>query len=142
MDWQTEVRDLHDFFAGWFSGTEPADAIERLEVALHPAFTIVGTDGAVTDRLSIVSAVAAGHGLGPTEIEVVDLCDLFVSDRVVVGRYDEWQRHTRDSAPTTNGRRSTAVFVRSLAAPNGVAWLTVHETALGAESEAPRFTGG
>ena len=130
MDWQSEVRDLHDFFARWISGDEPAEALGRLEAVLHPSFTIVGPEGAVADRPGIIAAVASAHGLRGTAIEVREFHELFASDRIVIGRYDEWQQHDDGAAGSGNGRRSTTVFVRWDDAPHGVAWLTVHETAL------------
>lgn len=129
-DWETEVRELHAFFEGWFTGELPPEAIERLEDAFHPSFTMVDPAGTVIVRAALIGDVAAAHGLGEVHIEVDNFHQLAVRDRLIVGRYDEWQHRARDGVVSINGRRSTAVFIPDRVAPCGVRWLTVHETAI------------
>ena len=86
--------------------------------------------GSITARVALIGDVAAAHGLGVVRIEVDNFHQLAARDRLIVGRYDEWQQRVRDGAAATNGRRSTVVFVPDREAPCGVRWLTVHETAI------------
>ena len=122
------MRELHEFFARWFSGWLEEDEIGRLEVALHPDFTIVGPTGATLDRDGIISGVRAGHGRGATSIDIHGLATLHQEDGILIGRYEEWQSRKLADVVEERRLRSTAVFVTDDAAPNGVRWLTVHET--------------
>lgn len=123
MNWITEVETLHDFFAAWFAGT--AESLERLEIALDPAFTIVGPDGVERSRAEIVDQIAAGEGRNSgVHISTADHALLSESRDVLVARY----RELHHSGAGSTSRISTVVFRRDTDAPNGVVWLRVHET--------------
>ena len=122
------MRELHEFFARWFSGWLDETEIERLDQALHPDFTIVGPTGGVLDKAGIVARVLASRGRSPTSIDIHSLETLSESDALVIGRYEEWQSRRSEGGVEERRLKSTAVFVPDAGAPNGLRWLSVHET--------------
>ena len=69
MEFETahaEVVRLHDFFAAWFRGELPEDAIETsLADALHKEFEIVPPSGAIMDRNVIIEAIRSARNTNP-----------------------------------------------------------------------------
>lgn len=123
MDWAREIDELHAFFAAWFRGT--VDSMERMEGVLAPGFTIVGPDGATMSRTETLAAVRAGHGRSPDlEITTSDHRLIATAGVVIVARYVE----THDRPDASSRRVSTVVFTADSGAPNGVRWVSVHET--------------
>lgn len=123
VDWQSEIDELHHFFEAYFLGTE--DAIDRVEAALHPDFTIVGPTGVLNDRAATIEAIRAGHGHTTSlRISVLDHRLLLANDEIVLASYIE--RH--DLAQAVNERLSTVAFVVDPSGPNGLRWLRVQET--------------
>jgi len=118
--WEREVRDLHRFFAAYFSGAETD--IGRLVDALAPGFRMIGPDGIERDRQGTIAAVAASCGAHDVEIEI-RAPRLVTEGPPLVVTYEEWQRMAGDDAFT--GRVSTAVFEPD---GDGVRWLHLHET--------------
>ena len=76
----------------------------------------------------VLAGVRNGHGARPGRIWIEEPALLFDSASLVVARYQEWQQEATDP----EGRLSTVVFERDGATPNGLRWLSVHETWLGA----------
>ena len=130
VNWQDEIDELHRFFEAYFLGTE--DAIDRVEAALHPDFTIVGPTGVVSDRAATIEAIRAGHGhTASLRISTLDHQLLWANDEIVLASYIE--RH--DLANAVNQRLSTVAFVVDPAGPNGLRWLRVQETWIGRDED-------
>jgi len=123
MDWRAEIIELHDFFHAYFLGQD--ESLDRVDAALHAGFTIVGPNGAVSDRATTLEMLRQGHA--HTQSLVITTLDhtlLHQTDEVLVASYVE--RHELSAA--TNDRLSTVVFAVDPAGPNGARWLRVHET--------------
>lgn len=130
---EREIRSLHDFFVGWYTGVPEQDAFDRFEGALAPSFEMVTPDGEVLARDDIVGYVRAErdtHDEFDIEIRNVETIDAHKGRSLL--RYEEWQKTATESknGTETEGRLSTALFVSSDTAPEGVEWLYLHETPL------------
>ncbi|NNC75012.1 MAG: DUF4440 domain-containing protein [Acidimicrobiia bacterium] len=125
MDWAREIDELHEFFEAWFRGL--AQSFERMEIALAPTFSIVGPRGTTMDRAETIAAVREGRGRSSSlRIGTSDHQLLAATPGLVVARYIE----THESDDHSTRRLSTAVFEPDETAPNGLVWVTVHETFL------------
>lgn len=130
-DWQREIEQLHDFFADWFRGrVENRDEVfGRFADVLAVDFSMVVPDGRTVPRAPLLQGLRASHGSRPSvEIRVEQPTLIVERDGVVVARYREWQRDSEGEST----RLSTVVFRRDAARPNGLVWVTVHETWMGA----------
>jgi hypothetical protein len=133
---RTEIDELHAFFEQWFNGDlEPSEAtLARFTDVMAPGFHIVSPDGAMRDRAAIIRLVREGHGSGLVDgkrtvrIWIEHLALRASSDHVSVVTYEEWQERGGEQT----GRLSTAVLQNAPDTPNGLRWLHVHETWLGA----------
>ncbi|MHC4949005.1 MAG: DUF4440 domain-containing protein [Planctomycetota bacterium] len=127
-----EVEQLHAFFQAWFRGELPPDdeeAFARFADVLAPAFTMIDPAGRAGDRAATLAAVRSGHGAEPgMTIGIRDHRHRLSGGDLSLVTYEEWQ--TRGGV--TRGRVSSALFRANDATPNGVEWLHVHETWLGA----------
>lgn len=122
-----EIRELHQFFEGWLSGTLPEEgAFERLEQALAPGFRLIHPSGEWRARKEIISGLRKQHGSQPElTIEIRNAKLLRGGENRVLAAYEEWQRGQN----STDGRLSTVVFHRAEDnLPNGLRWEHVHET--------------
>lgn len=124
--WKTEIIELHEFFEDYFLGRLPLDALERADAAFDPHFTMVGPDGVLRNRVTIMQMLHDGHhhtddlSITTTEHHLIHED----ADTVVAGYVE---RHDlRDER--TNERRTSVVFLRDPAAPNGLAWRHAQET--------------
>ena len=103
----------------------------RFTAALHPDFSMVTPAGEILDRDTVLQVVREGHAsvdsTAPLRIEIRNLVNRLVSDDGAIVTYEEWQ-FTGDRLQ--NRRTSTAFFIRSPAAPAGVVWRHLHETAV------------
>ncbi|MFQ5558414.1 MAG: DUF4440 domain-containing protein [Acidimicrobiales bacterium] len=122
MDWVAEIEELHSFFDAWSRGEE-ADW-DRFESVIAPGFTIVDPDGIESDRATITRGVRDARGRGEMAIQTVDHRLVRESGDLLVARYVETQRRGDERTR----RVSTVVFGRDEAAPNGLVWVSVHET--------------
>lgn len=123
MDWAREIRDLHEFFEAWFLGT--ADSMQPMLDALVDDFTIVSPSGDVSDRVATIAAVESARAhTSSLRIRIRGDELLAATDELVVARYIE----SHDLVDRSNDRRSTVVFRVDPRRPNGLRWLTVHET--------------
>ena len=122
-----EVVDLHTFFQGWLGGVLPDDdaVFARFAAANDPAFTLISPDGSIADSVETSAWIRAAHGTRRGFRLWTDAHRMHFQDgNIALVTYREWQM--RDDA--TNVRLSTALFRIAPAAPNGVAWVHVHET--------------
>lgn len=121
--WEREIVELHEHFEAYFLGT--IDSLDRVEAALAPEFTMAGPDGGVAPRAKVMSALLAGHAHATSlRISISDTALLAAGDEFVVASYVE----NHELADRSNHRRTTVVFVKETAAPNGLQWLRAHET--------------
>ena len=89
---------------------------------------MVTPQGDVLTRAQVLAGVRDGHGARHVRIWIEEPALLWDSASIVIARYQEWQQEAADP----KGRVSTVVFERDGATPNGLRWLSVHETWLGA----------
>lgn len=124
-----EIIGLHDFFQAWLEGSAPAtDAVfARFLRATAPTFTLISPDGAAADRAATAAWIKAAHGTRRGFRLWTDEHRLCAGgDDWALVTYREWQ--TREGA--TSLRLSTALLLADAAAPTGLSWVHVHETAV------------
>ena len=126
-----EVIELHRFFEEWFNGDlEPtAEAFGRFSEVMAPRFELIQPSGERRDLDSLLNSLQAGHGKHRRDdsrmrIQIRDVRCQPLSGGLARVTYEEWQEIGGES----RGRISTALFRRTEASPNGVEWLSVHET--------------
>ena len=131
-----EVEALHAFFVRWLDAADPDPAMtpERFTGAAAAGFRLIAPSGGVLDRRTVVDWLAAsrasrGTRERPFRIWTEDIRAEAIVPGVCLVTYVERQ----DVPDGPNARRSTAVMVEQEGAPNGVAWLHVHETHIGRE---------
>lgn len=143
-----EVHELHDFFAAWYRGEHPEAAFTRVERALAEDFTIVTPDGERIEREPLLAGIREGRGEGTgmgagreategadagggdgdtegDEAFAIDARAVTVADVTEDRCLLTYEEHHE---PAGTARASSAWFRSSGTAPNGVAWLFVHET--------------
>ena len=122
-----EVIELHQFFEDWFSAklAQTDGNYGRMTVAMNPDFHIVGPDGRMMDYPTLEKGLWAGHNSRPNfKLWVDNVQTRPLSNDIALTTYEEWQ----EIDGQTTARLSTAVFCKKADAPNGVAWMHVHET--------------
>jgi hypothetical protein len=130
---RAEVAALHQFFADWFNAVvdDTDEVFARVADVLHASFAMVVPSGEVLDRAAVLARLRAAHASAdrnaPTRIEIRNVVNRVVDEDAALITYEEW-RFEGDRAPS--GRTSSAYFLRSTAAPNGVVWRHIHETSL------------
>lgn len=128
---EAEIVRLHRFFEGWFQGTLSRNALEHdLAAALHPDFENIQPAGTVMSRDLLLGAIAKGHGSNPDfriEIRDVRILGQWPGSGLTLAGYVEAQFGARNTTPSDNLRRSTALFERT---GRGLTWRYLHETAL------------
>ena len=121
--WREEIEELHDVFEAYFLGA--TDSLERVEAALGVDFTIVGPNGVESSRAETMQALVSGHGhTASLLITVTEPHLLIENDDLLIASYIE----NHQLVDRTNHRRSTVVFSKDDAGPNGLQWHRVHET--------------
>lgn len=127
--WKTEIIELHEFFEGYFLGTLPLEALDRAEAAFHPHFSMIGPDGDLRNRATILQMLHDGHH-HTDDLTITTSQHTLVHDDgdTIVATYVE--RHDlRDGR--SNERLTSVVFVPDGAAPNGLLWRHAQETWIG-----------
>lgn len=131
---EREVVELHAFLQDWLDGTAPrtAEAFERFRGVMGEGLIVISPRGSVTGRDDLLREFEASHGAlaekqGAFKIWIENfVCRRRLGGRVLV-TYEEW--HELDG--NRSARLSTVLFgpiAETAAAPNGLAWLHVHET--------------
>lgn len=123
----SEIVEIHDFFARWFSGRAgAATEFERCEQAFEAEFGMVTPDGRLLGRTEIVERLRTARGSvgAGFQITIEAITPLWQSAGAILVGYVEAQ--LLDGRPTR--RRSSALFQRRASAPNGAAWRHLHET--------------
>ena len=118
-----EIIELHAVFEQWFCGEGPT-SLDRVERVLAPDFTLVPPNGSLVRRSQLMIDLAQARGSRPTAITIEHPKMIWRSSDSCLAAYEEVQHHEG----YTTRRRSTALFLRSDLAPNGVVWQHVHET--------------
>lgn len=123
--WVQEVTELHAFFEAWLSGGAAVERLERLERVLDDGFTMVAPGGAVVSRADLLDRLRSARGQRPgLRITVDGFHTLHEGDAHVLARYAEHQ--------TVDGERrsriGTVFFAVDASCPNGLRWVSVHET--------------
>ena len=131
------VVGLHDFFVDWFAGKcaqEQAVFDERFVARMQPLFELVPPSGVVTNLERLTAILWQSYGSNPDfRIAIRNVRQVQWKDGWILVRYEEGQRNAKNSKPRDNGRISTAVLQLEPGAPQGLSWLTVHETWLPAD---------
>ncbi|PSK99000.1 hypothetical protein CLV63_104224 [Murinocardiopsis flavida] len=123
-----EIRRQHRFLQDWFAGTLPrtAEAFAPFAASTPPDFTFIDTSAARTSRPELLRQVESAHGAVPgLVIEVSEVSLIAAAGPLVIAGFTEV--HVTADARTT--RLVTAVLRHDPAAPGGLAWLHLHETA-------------
>lgn len=130
-----EVYDFHRFLIAWFTGKAARDELEfsRIPDVMAEDFQLVRPDGQVVDRNTLRHAIWRSWGAHarydpPFRIWVENFRSRTLSPTLQLVTYEEWQ----EVRGQIRGRMSTAIFRDDEHTPNGVVWLHVHETWLGA----------
>jgi hypothetical protein len=121
-----EVRDFHDFLAGWFSGGSPTggDVLAEQRRRFDPGLQYITPSGGVRDWAMIEDLLVETYGGEPSiDIEVRNALVRHADDHSVLVTYEEHQTGGIED----NSRLTTALFVPKPDAPNGVGWFHVHE---------------
>lgn len=121
-----EIARLHRFFVDWFGGQLPAtdESFAALEAALAPGFRMITPTGEALTRKELVGRLRGAHGSRNVLIETSPLSVQVLDGVRVLATYEE--RSTEDGL--TRVIVTTALFERAASAPNGLAWVHVHET--------------
>lgn len=130
---RAEIVGLHDFFERWFEGRLPDedDAFARVADALAEGFELIDPDGSRRDREEILVSIRSGHGSHAASgrsfgIRIENVEARALGEGLALATYEEWQSVDGEE----NGRVSSALFGSDPDAPDGVAWLHLHETRL------------
>jgi hypothetical protein len=130
-DCEREIRQLHDFFVGYYTGTR--EDFERVEAALDPDFELIHPSGEITDRKAVLDGIdstAGSYDPGAFEIEIRNVEPVEVCDRRALVRYEEWQTTPEE----TTGRLSTAYFSPAETSVATAQWHYLQETWLEPEA--------
>lgn len=127
MNIEQEINELHDFFQAWFASEVPQSQTEfgRVTHVLNDGFVLISPDGTMTARADLLEKIYAAYGGRPNfRIWIENFRLHHAEGGIAVATYEEWQT----IAEKTTARLSSAIFQTREDAPNGVAWLHVHET--------------
>jgi hypothetical protein len=125
--WQSEIVELHNFFIAWLGGELPktSEIFARFSAATAPGFALISPSGQLTERDALVQGLYEGHASRPKLQIWIERPALRVREGALsLVTYEEWQRE----AGRVTARQSSALFIEAPEAPNGLAWLHVHET--------------
>ena len=81
---------------------------------------MVGPGGERRDRDAVVRSLLDSHGSRTLAIRVENAESWALGGGLLLARYEEWL--------DDKGRVSSALFRENSDAPNGIEWVTVHET--------------
>ncbi len=130
---KTEIEALHQFFQDWFSGAiaQSEANFTRITRALSSEFALISPDGTLADYATVIGWLRGGYGSRPHfRLWTDKIAVRHQRGDLALATYEEWQEI--DGQITT--RLSTVLFGVNADAPQGVAWLHVHETWIGVDS--------
>ncbi len=125
-----EVRELHRFFADWFTGRlEPtAENFARFTGVMAEKFELISPTGARTRRQDLIEQLRGAHGSHrnpsqPFRIWIENIKARALSPGLHLVTYEEWQEREN----RRKGRLSTALLRAAPETPHGLEWLHLHE---------------
>lgn len=120
-----EVVDRHVFFADWLTGRLPETTLGGATRPFADGFRRIAPDGREMDRAALAAWLKANRGAMPDTftIAIDGIRTIAEMPDCVALCYRETQ-----AGQTPPVRIATALFVADDGAPNGVAWMHVHET--------------
>ena len=130
-----EIESLHVFFQEWLNGAIPggASGLTRVEDVLSDKFIIISPDARQTPREVLLQQLLSSHGAWQDgRIWIENMNGRSLSEELALVTYEEWQQ----TGEEVRGRLSSALFRRAPGAPEGVAWVHLHETWLPADRAA------
>ncbi len=121
-----EIVERHDAFVTWFTGKGDDSVIDEMMRCFAPSMVMAGPDGEVIPHDPLMQGLRDERGRREPEFEIAvsEVAPLWTSDDAVLMGYIERQFIGGERT----ARRSTALMIRDADAPNGVAWVHVHET--------------
>lgn len=123
---RTEVIERHAFFVDWFTGRADEAAMDASARVFPAEMRMIGPDGSISEGVAVAAMIRGARGGRPADFAIrveVHEARALAPDLALV-LYDEHQ----SVGGTASARRSSALFRAAPDAPNGVAWLLVHET--------------
>jgi hypothetical protein len=123
----TEIVDLHQFFQDWFNGDLGASTenFSRLGIALAPNFKMITPQGNLVERAPLVDSLNSAHNSRTgMRIWIKNVVLQHQLGETIIATYEEWQ----EIKSQVSARLSSATFKFDSDAPNGVAWVHLHET--------------
>lgn len=122
-----EIKGIHQFFEDWFNARlEQTEAnFARFTDTVADNFHIIGPNGQMTARLTLVDVLWKAHGQRPgVRLWVENIRLHYHLHDLLLVTYEEWQQQDEN----TTSRLSTVLFQET---PDGLRWLHVHETWFG-----------
>lgn len=130
-DCEREAIELHDFLRDWLIGALPrtTEAFARFRDVMGEGLDVISPLGTTTARDPLLAEFESIHGqlsakAGSFEIWIENFALKRHLGDTALCTYEEW--HKLDGA--TSARLTTVLYGPKAGAPNGVAWLHVHET--------------
>lgn len=130
-----EVESLHVFFQEWLNGEVPdgPGRLARVDEALDDTFIIISPDARQTSKEVLLQQLRSSHGAWQDgRIWIEDVTGRALREQLALVTYKEWQQRGGE----VRGRLSSALFRRASEAPEGVAWVHLHETWIPADGAA------
>jgi hypothetical protein len=123
---EAEVVARHAFFVEWFTGRAPQSEMDVSARAFAPDMRMIEPDAAEQDHAAVLAMLQGAKGRRPADfaIAVVMRRTRTLAPDLALVTYDEHQTIGGEKT----ARRSTAVFSRDEAAPEGVVWRFLQET--------------
>ena len=132
---ENEIRDLHEFLAGWLSGQIPQSEREfqiRFMDRLENHFFNIQPSGSLLSLETLSTQIREGYGKSPDfRIMVRDISVHVEDSAYILATYKEFQLGAKNSAPQ-NARISSVLF--QVTSANILKWRHVHETWLPSDS--------
>lgn len=126
-----EVKELHQFFEGWFTAQIPhaEKMLERVSGVLSDDFQLITPEGHLLTRDDLIDQLKKSHGSQSTrdtyriKVSNFDGRTLTADGVIFLTTYQEHQ-YIDDEI---NTRLSSSLFRSKPEAPNQVEWIHVHE---------------
>lgn len=123
-----EVVALHETIEGWLAGTLPKteDAYARFRDAMAEDFVIISPRGTLSNRIAIVDSLREAHGVRDRsfKISIRNVRTRLLRPPLALLTYEEWQHDGKN----TTARLSSVWLRDDPSAPDGIAWVHLHET--------------
>lgn len=122
-----EVDRQHGLLARWLGSAAGPEVLDELRSAHTGDFTMVNTDGHPMNNRELFEALGGARDSAPGLRILISHVELVAElGEAVLARFLE----THVAHGHTSSRRVSAVFVPDPAAPHGLRWRYLHETAI------------